>query len=191
MRRDRPAARARRVLILRPAFLAVEAKAERDSTRYFSPGTMSHNSRRASRDSLHLRLQSAAARVTFSVRSRCCSKCGLGFHQHLAKLEAIAGRIAENGELHHAGNFFRLAFEFHAARFKALAFAFDIVDTQNDRRAMLFRRVLPRRDADGCFILAAAIEFGPTIYFERFLEAKDVAVEFLGLLEIVYVKPCD
>src|SRR4029077_11040274 len=110
------------------------------------------------------------------------------FHQHLTKLQAVAGWIAKRGELDHARNFFNLTFEFDAARLQTFALALNIVHAENNCCARLFAGLGIRRHPDGRLALGVA-KFRPALSFEGFLEAQDVAIEFLGFVEILHVEP--
>lgn len=115
-----------------------------------------------------------------------CSR--LLLHQDLGELKAIAGRVAKSGETNHAGNLFGFAFEFDAAGFEALAFGVDVIDAEDDGGAGFAAGVGIRCEADRGFALGPC-EFDPALGFEDFLEAEGLAVEFLGLLEILDAEP--
>src|ERR1700730_1515308 len=110
-------------------------------------------------------------------------------HQHLAELQAVAGRIAESGEFHHAGNFFDRAFKLDAARKQAFALAFDVIHAENNCCTRLFSGLRISCQTDRCLALGVA-EFRPALDFENFLQAQSMAVKFLSLLEIFHAEPC-
>src|ERR1700730_5645230 len=133
-----------------------------------------------SRDSVHLLIPP----------SRPVHFTNLRMHQHLAKLQAIARRVAKGGKFHHARNFFGLAFERNAARFQTFSFALDIRYLQNHCGARFFSRVRVYGHSDGSFAWPSR-KLRPLLHLKRFLQSESVAVELLGLLEILHTEPRD